>query len=119
MVPSADPPEPIDAFIDEYRARALWFLRDDYYPQDEAELLRVLDHVEHHGDLTAFRRVAAIRQWLSQHSNATSRDVDLFHDTADAVDDSFDSDRARRFAGSCHAALGGTTSSTSNEEVQG
>jgi hypothetical protein len=66
------PPEALDAFVDEYRARCLWFLRDDFYPRTEAEWLSVLGHVERHGDVTAYRRSSAIRRWLSHNSNATS-----------------------------------------------
>jgi hypothetical protein len=52
--------------------RALWFLRDDYYPRSDAELLKVLEQVEKHGDLRAFRRAAAMRRWLLHRSNDKS-----------------------------------------------
>lgn len=58
--------------IDEYRERCLWFLRPDYYPEDRAEILRVLGYVERHGDREGFRRAAEIRQWLSRNSSAPS-----------------------------------------------
>jgi hypothetical protein len=66
------PPESVEAFVDDHRVRALWFLRDDYYPRSDAELLKVVEQVEKHGDLQAFRRAAAIRRWLSQRSSDTS-----------------------------------------------
>lgn len=66
------PPESLDAFVDEYRARCLWFLCEDFYPSTEAEMLSVLDHIERNGDVAAFRRSSAIRRWLSRSSNATS-----------------------------------------------
>lgn len=58
--------------MDRYRAQCLWFLRDDYYPATPSETERVLRLIERHGDLEAFRRVAAIRAWLSLPSNGTS-----------------------------------------------
>ena len=69
-------PESIDAavraLIDQYRSRCLWFLREDYYPTNDAERARVLSQVERHGDVEAFRRVAAIRSWLSHNSSDAS-----------------------------------------------
>lgn len=69
---AGSPPESLESFVDEYRARCLWFLREDFYPRTEVELLSVLEHVERHGDVAAYRRASAIRRWLSHHSNATS-----------------------------------------------
>jgi hypothetical protein len=58
--------------VDDYRTRCLWFLHEDYYPGTPEERERVLTLIERHGDHTAFRRVAEVRQWLSPPSNATS-----------------------------------------------
>jgi hypothetical protein len=63
------------SFVDDYRARCLWFLRSDYYPSTESEWLRVLDSIERHGDVAAFRRASEIRTWLLRASSATSADV--------------------------------------------
>jgi hypothetical protein len=62
----------VDALIDEYRTRCLWFLRPDYYPTTTEERLRLLGYIERHGDLQAYRRVSSLRQWLSHRSSATS-----------------------------------------------
>ncbi len=62
----------VNALVDEYRARCLWFLREDYYPQTPTEACRVLESIERHGDVAAFRKAATLRQWLSQNSNAPS-----------------------------------------------
>ena len=62
----------VNALVDEYRARCLWFLREDYYPQTPTEACRVLEAIERHGDVTAFRKAAVLRQWLSQNSSAPS-----------------------------------------------
>ena len=59
-------------FIDEQRARCLWFLRPDFYPTTAAERDEVLRQIERHGDLAAFKRAAEFRQWLQLHSSATS-----------------------------------------------
>ncbi len=66
--------EEIRLLIDEYRDRCLWFLDRDYYPATSEETLRVLRHIEEHGDLSAFKRAARIRQWLSRNTSATSAD---------------------------------------------
>ena len=58
--------------VDDYRARCLWFLREDFYPTTAAECDRVLRLIEQHGDVQAFRRVAEIRAWLSPSSSETS-----------------------------------------------
>jgi len=64
--------EEINRLVDEYRVRCLWFLRPDYYPSTLEARLRVLDYIERHGDLEAFRRAARMRQWLSPDSSARS-----------------------------------------------
>jgi len=63
---------PLRRLMDEYRTRCLWFLRSDYYPRTREEALRVLDAIEKHGDVLAFRRAGEIRQWLSASSSASS-----------------------------------------------
>lgn len=60
------------ALIDEYRNRCLWFLAPGYQPHTVEEKLRVLDHIQRHGDVNAFRRAGAIRQWVLATSNAAS-----------------------------------------------
>lgn len=60
------------ALVDEYRATCLWSLRPDYYPQTPEEACRVLEQIERHGDVAAFRKAAGLRQWLSRNSSAPS-----------------------------------------------
>ena len=62
----------IHSLVDEYRTRCMWFWRDDYYPVTPAEALRALEYIERHGDVAALRRVAPLKQWLLQNSNAQS-----------------------------------------------
>jgi hypothetical protein len=62
----------VNALVDEYRARCLWFLREDYYPQTPVEACRVLESIERHGDVSAFRKAAVLRQWLSRNSSVQS-----------------------------------------------
>jgi hypothetical protein len=57
------------ALAEEYRARCLWFLRADYLPATPEEACRVLEYIERHGDLPAYRRAAPLRRWLSRHSS--------------------------------------------------
>ena len=64
----------VRALVDEYRARCLWFLREDYYPQTPAEARGVLESIERYGDVAAFRKAAVLRQWLLQNSSEPSAD---------------------------------------------
>lgn len=71
-VASVGPEQAVDALVDEYRQRCLWFLREDYYPSSLQERLRVLDYIQRHGDREAFRRAAEVRKWLSPSSSEKS-----------------------------------------------
>jgi len=58
--------------VDEYRARCLWFLREDYYPSDTQSMLRALSYMQRYGDREAYHKVQGLRRWLSQNSNELS-----------------------------------------------
>jgi hypothetical protein len=64
--------EALRRLVDEYRGRCLWFLRPGYYPETTEEVLRVLDSIQRHGDLEAFRRAGALKRWVSASSSAAS-----------------------------------------------
>lgn len=66
------PEEAVDALVDEYRQRCLWFLREDFYPASLEERLRVLEYIQRHGDREAYRRAAEVRTWLSPSSSEKS-----------------------------------------------
>lgn len=68
-------PEGLDALVDQYRAKCLWYMRLDYYPRTPDEALRVLRAIERHGDAEAFKRAATMRQWLVLNSTATFVDL--------------------------------------------
>jgi hypothetical protein len=72
MIDESKPMQEVHALVDEYRSTCLWFLRRDYYPQTAGEACRVLEQIERHGDLAAFRKAAELRQWLSRNSSAPS-----------------------------------------------
>ena len=63
----------LQELVDDYRARCLWFLREDYYPGTAAERERAPSLIAEHGDLDAFRRRAAEIRALG--STAIQRDV--------------------------------------------
>ena len=71
---SAPPLAKVRVLVDEVRATCLWYLREDYYPETLDQALRVLDAIERHGDLEAYRRAGELRTWLLHHSNAQSAD---------------------------------------------
>jgi hypothetical protein len=56
----------VNALVDEYRTRCLWFLRTDWYPSTLEDRLQALEYIERRGDVTAFRRARALREWLSR-----------------------------------------------------
>lgn len=64
--------EVIDRFVDEHRVRALWFLREDFYPRNTEERLRVLRYIEERSDVPTFKRVARLRKCLLQNSSEKS-----------------------------------------------
>ena len=73
MIDDADPPSArLRHLVDEYRTTCLWYLREDYYPETAEEVLRVLDAISRHGDVTAFRKAAALRPWFSRTSSSPS-----------------------------------------------
>jgi hypothetical protein len=64
--------EQIDDLVEEQRIACLWFLRPDYLPSSDQERIGVLEHIQKHGDLAAFRRAGILKRWLSQTSSAAS-----------------------------------------------
>lgn len=62
----------VDALVDAYRTRCLWFLRADYYPTTAEERLRVLGYIQRHGDREAFQRASPLIAWLSRPSSERS-----------------------------------------------
>lgn len=62
----------VHALMDEYRLKCLWYMRKDYYPETPIAAQRVLEAIERHGDMAAFKKAATIRQWLSRNSNVPS-----------------------------------------------
>lgn len=71
-IPAKDMQSAFNALVQMYRPRCLWFLRPDYFASTIEEKRRVLDSIERHGDLEAFRQVAVLRTWLSQSTNEAS-----------------------------------------------
>ena len=62
----------IEALVEEYRDRCLWFLRPDFVPRNAKEALRILDLIERYGDRAGFERVRRLRQWLRLPTSAES-----------------------------------------------
>ena len=64
--------EEIDRLVDEHRSSCLWYLRPDFYPEDDVQRDRVLERIQRSGDRTAFQKAAKLRRWLSLRSSARS-----------------------------------------------
>jgi hypothetical protein len=62
----------VNALVEEYRIRCLWYLREDYYPGSVPSAIRVLEAIQQHGDVSAFKQAGALRQWLLQNSSEAS-----------------------------------------------
>lgn len=62
----------VRTLMDEYRAESLWYMRKDYYPESVQDAIQILNAIENHSDLAGFKRAAALRRWLLQHSSAIS-----------------------------------------------
>ena len=60
------------SLIEEYRDRCLWFLRSDYVPTTNDEIIQVLTYIERYGDRNAYIRSEEIKRWLSRHSKERS-----------------------------------------------
>lgn len=58
--------------VDAYRARCLWSFRADFYPQTEAEALRVLEAIQRFGDREGFIKSKEAQAWLLPNSSAPS-----------------------------------------------
>ena len=54
----------VNRLVDIYRARCLWFLRADYYPQTREEIRRTLQYIKRYGDRKAFREAGALSRCL-------------------------------------------------------
>ena len=50
------------AFMDEHRARALWWMRPDYYPQNAEQARDVLRSIAARGDRETFVRAMTLRR---------------------------------------------------------
>jgi hypothetical protein len=64
----------VHALVEANRARCLWFLREDYLPEDTESIARVLVYIERRGDLPTYIKARKIREWLSRNSSTTSAD---------------------------------------------
>jgi hypothetical protein len=62
----------VDALVDECRIESLWYLRRDWYPTTDRERLQVLDAIQEHTHVDAFRRAGRLKEWLSRHSKDES-----------------------------------------------
>jgi len=60
------------ALINENRVRCLWFLREDFLPEDRDGLVRAMKYIEQRGDRETYIKARRIREWLSRNSSETS-----------------------------------------------
>lgn len=58
--------------VEEYRTRCLWFLRPDFMPTSEEEVMRTLNLIERYGDRAGYDRAEEIKSWLLRDSKPAS-----------------------------------------------
>ena len=68
----ADVVSEIEDLVEKYRDQCLWFLRQDFIPTGNEEVLRVLDLIERYGDRAGYERAQRLRRWLQLPSSAES-----------------------------------------------
>lgn len=69
---SSCPFNEINALVEEYRDRCLWFLRPAFLVSTRDEAVWILDLIERYGDRSAYQRAEKLKQWLSHHFKAES-----------------------------------------------
>lgn len=60
------------ALIVENRVTCLWFLREDYLPEDREGLVRAMTYIERRGNRETYIKARKIREWLSRNFSETS-----------------------------------------------
>jgi hypothetical protein len=60
------------ALINENRVACLWFLREDFLPEDTEGLVRAMTYIERHGNRDTYIKARKIREWLLRNINETS-----------------------------------------------
>ena len=60
------------ALINENRVTCLWFLREDFLPEDRDGLIRAMTYIERHCDRETYIKARRIRECLSRSSSETS-----------------------------------------------
>ena len=58
--------------VEDYRARCLWFLREDYVPVTPEEIGQTLELIERYGDRAGYLRAEELKRWLLRDSSAMS-----------------------------------------------
>ena len=61
-------------FISENREQCLWFIREDYNPENKTGLLKLLTYIERYGDIKTYKKARSLKKWLLLIFNETSAD---------------------------------------------
>jgi hypothetical protein len=68
----ADALRELDELVTRYRARCLWFVREDFVARTPHEFATTLDWLERYGDRSAYLAARELRPWLLPISNDAS-----------------------------------------------
>ena len=62
----------INDFIDKSRAKCLWYLNRNYYPNDLESFLNILNKIKNHSTVNEYKQACKFEQWLLQNFNEKS-----------------------------------------------
>ncbi|NKB24864.1 MAG: hypothetical protein GKR87_10905 [Kiritimatiellae bacterium] len=58
----------IQQLISDYRHQYLWFYRENFLPENDAQALKALKQIQRHGDRAGYIRARKLEKWLLQQS---------------------------------------------------
>lgn len=64
--------EEVRSLVSRTRATCLWFMREDYTPQNASQAIACLEKIERRGDRETYVQARGLKEWLLQNSNAKS-----------------------------------------------
>jgi hypothetical protein len=62
--------EEVRSLVSRARATCLWFMREDYTPQNASQAVACLEKIERRGDRDTYIQARRLKEWLLRNSNA-------------------------------------------------
>jgi hypothetical protein len=64
--------EEVRSLVSRARATCLWFMREDYTPQNASQAIACLEKIERRGDRDTYIQARGLKDWLLRNSNSQS-----------------------------------------------